>query len=1174
MPRTAHQIIARGRAGPSSAPSDAARRPPAGIFHRLPINADADAALDDAAAAHVLRSPRPLPPQAAAHSAGPVEAISEDAYERDGHVVLSPHAAPIPGGDSARLSVVREGERDRNLASSLLPRRGVDADFTDLRRRAAGVIPSALNAVAEQIEAGMFGSDTAWLAGRQVESTAPAPAPAAAVAAQPRARPRSNSLEAMPTTRIPSRRGSVDASTRQASSHANARAAAAAQHKQAFEDPESMYESAADLLRSPLPSTSSINVPVRKAVAPATRVRSSSLPRNATTASTASSRGRRLAPASSAAPAPRTASLPPSSVAGFSAASLPATSVASGPTQPRGGREASSVVVRERVKRKQQRALPRDAAELLDKLERLKRAINAGSSMVRSTANDLKSVEEEITSVQHRSTYLEQLIRLLATQLQERQQEAKARASGIKRTSDDHSSVADGLIRDALDAAGTSPGSSTSLPKVAARTPPSSGTQTLEAEVQQLLRVLQAPDSISASLSRLGHALNVGAAGGTTDTETPSALQRFSKLLSESGQPESTLTQEAQRTAALLHAALPTLPAVRMASTSAASSSSTRETATQDAVSVPQTAGNGDSQAPVSVQQLVEARMASLESSVVSAATQFRATVLSPQATSALPPPLSAPLSNALGTHNELLAVNVHSGKLSEDVMAAIGARPPASSSASSIVQPPSRSVSPTHTPPRPSMSGTAPPSMQAMRADKPLTPPVNAPDPMPAPTMNGMIRRAPTVNAAPSDVDGSEAALLAAARGASTRTCVECESFLAVKRCHECSDDFCEDCFQDVHRKGSRRGHLWTAFSPSVKQRKSVHITAAKAEANTDVGGGMNGTHAAPPPRAPPSDEHGPVRSVHDLQRRLSQHLMAAELSTGPRPARVELLATAAEPELMQARSRADVAVARSRQPDAARAGYGAEANELQTMRGSLGVYRRVHEAAAAPGVPASAKPPSPSPPAPVAGTVPAGTSMMGQAIAMQLTGGLHGGKGSTADGVKAEAVAPTRAAPTAPKSRSPSPLRPLRVAPVAPVLASAELPDLNALAAAVLRPASPRRSALVTSPRGVLSLDFFGAAAPPVPEPPPPARSASAAGRAPHRLEPVQEDGAESQRSSRMTPTSVASSGVQPMDAGLRRRQEQASARFIARQQRGSSGSAELSLATVHRRLPGFNY
>jgi hypothetical protein len=39
---------------------------------------------------------------------------------------------------------------------------------------------------------------------------------------------------------------------------------------------------------------------------------------------------------------------------------------------------------------------------------------------------------------------------------------------------------------------------------------------------------------------------------------------------------------------------------------------------------------------------------------------------------------------------------------------------------------------------------------------------------------------------------------------------CVECESKVATKRCVQCKDRYCDECYERIHKKGYRRGHNW----------------------------------------------------------------------------------------------------------------------------------------------------------------------------------------------------------------------------------------------------------------------------------------------------------------------------------------------------------------------------
>mmetsp|Transcript_20794 Transcript_20794/g.29896 ORF Transcript_20794/g.29896 Transcript_20794/m.29896 type:complete len:1152 (-) Transcript_20794:76-3531(-) len=41
---------------------------------------------------------------------------------------------------------------------------------------------------------------------------------------------------------------------------------------------------------------------------------------------------------------------------------------------------------------------------------------------------------------------------------------------------------------------------------------------------------------------------------------------------------------------------------------------------------------------------------------------------------------------------------------------------------------------------------------------------------------------------------------------------CVECEVKVATKRCTDCKDQYCDECFASLHRKGKRKGHGWVS--------------------------------------------------------------------------------------------------------------------------------------------------------------------------------------------------------------------------------------------------------------------------------------------------------------------------------------------------------------------------
>lgn len=67
---------------------------------------------------------------------------------------------------------------------------------------------------------------------------------------------------------------------------------------------------------------------------------------------------------------------------------------------------------------------------------------------------------------------------------------------------------------------------------------------------------------------------------------------------------------------------------------------------------------------------------------------------------------------------------------------------------------------------------------------------------------------------------------------------CVECEANVAVKRCRQCKDRYCESCFSKLHRKGFRRTHAW---DPVAVQQQSVKADKGNkgGSGNRNGGGG-----------------------------------------------------------------------------------------------------------------------------------------------------------------------------------------------------------------------------------------------------------------------------------------------------------------------------------------------
>jgi len=47
---------------------------------------------------------------------------------------------------------------------------------------------------------------------------------------------------------------------------------------------------------------------------------------------------------------------------------------------------------------------------------------------------------------------------------------------------------------------------------------------------------------------------------------------------------------------------------------------------------------------------------------------------------------------------------------------------------------------------------------------------------------------------------------------------CVECEANVAVKRCRQCKDRYCDACYQKIHRRGMRRGHSWEPITTDTR--------------------------------------------------------------------------------------------------------------------------------------------------------------------------------------------------------------------------------------------------------------------------------------------------------------------------------------------------------------------
>lgn len=68
-------------------------------------------------------------------------------------------------------------------------------------------------------------------------------------------------------------------------------------------------------------------------------------------------------------------------------------------------------------------------------------------------------------------------------------------------------------------------------------------------------------------------------------------------------------------------------------------------------------------------------------------------------------------------------------------------------------------------------------------------------------------------------------------------RFCVECEVKVAIRRCVQCKDRYCEDCYATIHKKGYRRGHNWEPIGGNV----GLNDTEIVVTANNSGGKSMN---------------------------------------------------------------------------------------------------------------------------------------------------------------------------------------------------------------------------------------------------------------------------------------------------------------------------------------------
>lgn len=55
---------------------------------------------------------------------------------------------------------------------------------------------------------------------------------------------------------------------------------------------------------------------------------------------------------------------------------------------------------------------------------------------------------------------------------------------------------------------------------------------------------------------------------------------------------------------------------------------------------------------------------------------------------------------------------------------------------------------------------------------------------------------------------------------------CVECEVNVAVKRCVECHEQFCNKCYDNIHRKGKRKDHGWVYIRAENQKSSNLSMT------------------------------------------------------------------------------------------------------------------------------------------------------------------------------------------------------------------------------------------------------------------------------------------------------------------------------------------------------------
>lgn len=66
-------------------------------------------------------------------------------------------------------------------------------------------------------------------------------------------------------------------------------------------------------------------------------------------------------------------------------------------------------------------------------------------------------------------------------------------------------------------------------------------------------------------------------------------------------------------------------------------------------------------------------------------------------------------------------------------------------------------------------------------------------------------------------------------------QVCVECETQIAVKRCRQCKDRYCQSCYDKVHAKGNRRNHGWDRIAKSAAAANIANIDELVPSNNID---------------------------------------------------------------------------------------------------------------------------------------------------------------------------------------------------------------------------------------------------------------------------------------------------------------------------------------------------